>query len=165
MASTAAHHVGICPADMDTSLSFYRDGLGLSVLVDAVLEMDLQPLLGASTSSVRTVFLGDPRHPDTGIIELLDLRDGVAPGQDEPPGLPRRGAFLVSFQMPVEPALDRLRALGLGGTPRRVPVPGGGVAATVVDPDGTVIELLGQPVSLVSNPVTAVTNVAPRSHI
>jgi catechol 2,3-dioxygenase-like lactoylglutathione lyase family enzyme len=138
MAATAAHHIGICPADMDASIRFYRDGLGLSVIADAVLEMDLQPLLGTRTSAVRTVFLG----------ELLDLGDGVARGQDEPPGTPRRGAFLVSFQMPVEPALERLRALGLGGTPRRVPVPGGGIAATVVDPDGTVVELLGQPVSL-----------------
>jgi catechol 2,3-dioxygenase-like lactoylglutathione lyase family enzyme len=148
MAATAAHHIGICPADMDASMRFYRDGLGLSVIADAVLEMDLQPLLGTRTSAVRTVFLGDSRYPDTGIIELLDLGDGVARGQDEPPGTPRRGAFLVSFQMPVEPALERLHALGLGGTPRRVPVPGGGIAATVVDPDGTVIELLGQPVSL-----------------
>ena len=150
MVTTATHHVGICPADLDASLRFYRDGLGLSVLVDTVLKTDLEPLLGTRTSSVRTVFLGDPQRPDVGIVELLDLGDGVAASQDRPPGAPRRGVFLLSFQLPVEPALDRLRALGFGGTPRRIPVPGGGIAATVVDPDGTVVELLDQPVTLTS---------------
>jgi len=44
--------------------------------------------------------------------------------------------------------LARLVALGLGGEPRRivVPAPGGDVQmATVVDPDGVLVELIGLP--------------------
>jgi glyoxylase I family protein len=44
--------------------------------------------------------------------------------------------------------LDRLASLGVGGEPRIMPTPGGGLAATVVDPDGVVVELLDQAVSL-----------------
>jgi hypothetical protein len=44
--------------------------------------------------------------------------------------------------------LDRLRTLGLGGEPRRIEVPGPNDAiqmATVVDPDGVLVELIGVP--------------------
>ena len=44
---------------MEQSLRFYRDGLGLTVLTDKVLNADLEPLLAVRTESVRTVFLGD----------------------------------------------------------------------------------------------------------
>ena len=29
---TMVHHTGLCPADLDASLRFYRDGIGLTVL-------------------------------------------------------------------------------------------------------------------------------------
>jgi catechol 2,3-dioxygenase-like lactoylglutathione lyase family enzyme len=142
------HHTGICPADMDASLRFYVDGLGLSVLFDVVLDADLEPLLGVATSKVRTVFLGDRAQPDAGVVELLDLGTGSVGDEPAGSGLPRRGAFLLSFQVAVEATLARLVELGLGGTLRRMPTPGGGVAATVIDPDGVVVELLDQAVSL-----------------
>jgi catechol 2,3-dioxygenase-like lactoylglutathione lyase family enzyme len=142
------HHTGICPADMDASMRFYVDGVGLSVLFDVVLPVDLEPLLGVPTSKVRTVFLGDPARSDAGVLELLNLGTGSAAAEPSGSGLPRRGAFLVSFHVPVEETLSRLASLGFGGTPRRMPTPGAGLAATVVDPDGVVVELLDQPVSL-----------------
>jgi catechol 2,3-dioxygenase-like lactoylglutathione lyase family enzyme len=136
------HHAGVCVRDMETSLRFYRDGLELTVLADKVLDADLEPLLGVRTESVRTVFLGDSGHPDSGIVELLDL--GVPDIADEPPqgGLPTRGVFLLSLQVDVKAVLARLAEMGLGGTPRVMPTPGGGVAATVTDPDGVMVELL-----------------------
>jgi catechol 2,3-dioxygenase-like lactoylglutathione lyase family enzyme len=142
------HHTGICPADLDASLRFYVDGVGLEVLFDVVLDVDLMPLLGETTEKVRTVFLGSRANPDAGAIELLDLGSSRIGDQAPASGAPQRGAFLVSFHTPVEPALARLAALGLGGTPRRMPTPTGGLAATVVDPDGVVVELLDQPISL-----------------
>ena len=144
----AVHHTGLCPADLDLALRFYVDGLGLQVLFDVTMATDLAPLLGEPTSSVRTVFLGDEQAPDAGALELLDLGTGRVQGQAAPSGLPQRGLFLLSFQVPVEPALTRLAALGLGGEPRRMATPGGGLVATVVDPDGVVVELLDQPLSL-----------------
>jgi glyoxylase I family protein len=97
---------------------------------------------------VRTIFLGDRSQPDAGVIELLDLGTGSVGDEPVGSGLPRRGAFLVSLVVPVEATLARLAELGLGGTPRRMPAGGGGQAATVVDPDGIVVELLDHAVSL-----------------
>jgi catechol 2,3-dioxygenase-like lactoylglutathione lyase family enzyme len=139
---TLLHHAGICCRDVDESLRFYRDGVGLTVLTDVVLDADLAPLLGVTTTSVRTVFLGDADRPDAGIVELLHL--GVASVDDAAPqsGTPARGVFLLSLQVDVDDVLTRLAELGFGGTPLSMPTPGGGKAATVVDPDGVMVELL-----------------------
>lgn len=147
------HHSGLWPADLDASLRFYVDGIGLEVLSDHVLNMDMDGLLGERTESVRTIFLGSPDFPQHGILELLDLGTGKA--QNAPPaaGLPTRGVFLLSFQVPVEPTLARIADLGFGGPPRKVPTgkdsDGNPTwAATVVDPDGIMVELLDKPVKL-----------------
>jgi len=136
------HHAGVCVRDMELSLRFYRDGLGLTVLADKVLDADLEPLLGVRTESVRTVFLGDAEHTDSGIVELLDLGLRAIADEQAQPGLPTRGVFLLSLQVDVRAVLSRLDELGLGGTPRAMPTPGGGLAATVTDPDGVMVELL-----------------------
>jgi hypothetical protein len=69
---------------------------------------------------------------------------------DAPVGLPEPalGFFLLSCYVDVDAVLDRLRTLGLGGEPRRIVVPGPNDAvqmATVVDPDGVLVELIGVP--------------------
>lgn len=139
---STTHHVGICVCDMAESLRFYRDGLELTVLADKVLNADLESLLGVHTEAVRTVFLGDAEHPDAGMVELLDLGlPSVAETQPQP-GLPLRGVFLLSLQVDVRAVLYRLEVMGLGGSPRTMPTPGGGIAATVTDPDGVMVELL-----------------------
>jgi catechol 2,3-dioxygenase-like lactoylglutathione lyase family enzyme len=139
---TVLHHAGVCCRDIEESLRFYRDGIGLVVLADVVLAADLKPLLGVSTTSVRTVFLGEAEHPDAGIVELLDLGVAAIADADAQAGIPARGVFLLSLQLGVEVVLERLAAMGLGGTPLTMTVPGGKVAATVVDPDGVQVELL-----------------------
>lgn len=122
-------------------MRFYRDCLGLSVLVDTVVKADVQALLGVKTERVRTVFLGSADSRDSGIVELLDL--GVpAIEQDSPQsGLPSRGVFLLSVQVDIDEALARLDAAGLGEQRRTMYTPGG-AAVTVVDPDGVMVELL-----------------------
>lgn len=139
---TLLHHAGVCVRDLDASLGFYRDGIGLRVLADVVLDADLAPLLGVTTRSVRTVFLGDPDRPDSGIVELLSLGVDSVDGGPPQSGTPARGVFLLSVQVEVDETLARLEALGVGGTPLTMPTPGGGRAATVVDPDGVMVELL-----------------------
>lgn len=146
---TIVHHTGVCPADFEESLRFYRDGVGLDVLVDTVLEGDMQPLLGMHTTKVRTVFLGDADHREGGILELLDVGNDDVTGGPPQTGLPSRGVFLISLQVDVEAVLARLAELGLGGVPRRMNMPNGDLlAASVVDPDGVTVELLhaGRPV-------------------
>jgi catechol 2,3-dioxygenase-like lactoylglutathione lyase family enzyme len=139
---TILHHSGICVADIDAALRFYRDGIGLDVLVDKVIEADLESLLGVHTRSVRTVFLGAADHPDDAIVELLDLGLKDIADATPQPGLPNRGVFLLSFQVDVPGVLARLKDLGLGGSPRTMATPRGGLAATVADPDGVMVELL-----------------------
>jgi catechol 2,3-dioxygenase-like lactoylglutathione lyase family enzyme len=141
-------HAGLCPADMAASLQFYVEGLGLEVIFDVTLDLDVEPLLGVTTSKVRTVFLGSRDRRDGGLLELIDIGTGHAATEPARSGFPQRGLFLVSFVVPVEATLERLASLGLGGTPRRMPAVSGGMSATVVDPDGVVVELLDHPVSI-----------------
>ncbi len=125
--------------DLDASLRFYRDGIGLDVLLDRQADGDWPGLFDAPSRSLRAVFLGDPRVPDdqAGVLELNVLDGGVPAGPAPSP--PVTGFFLLSFFVDVEATLSRLAALGLGGPPRRVdlPAPGGTVTlAAVRDPDG-----------------------------
>jgi catechol 2,3-dioxygenase-like lactoylglutathione lyase family enzyme len=140
----AIHHTVLIVRDLDASLRFYRDGLGLDLLQDRQVEGDWPALLGAPSRSLRAVFLGDPQVPDdhAGVLELNTF-DGDIP-EGPPPSPSRTGFFLMSFFVDVEATLSRLAALGLGGPPRRVDQPGPNgliTLATVRDPDGLSILL------------------------
>jgi catechol 2,3-dioxygenase-like lactoylglutathione lyase family enzyme len=141
------HHSAINARDFDASLRFYRDGLGLEVMMDHEFDGDWPTLFGARSSRLRSVFLGDPTYPDSGIVELVafdPMRDGP-----EPPDEPHTGFFLLSFFVgQVDAVLDTLKKLEFGGDPTRIehPAPDGTtvVMATVRDPDGVLVELIGQ---------------------
>jgi catechol 2,3-dioxygenase-like lactoylglutathione lyase family enzyme len=136
---TVVHHSAICVREVEESLRFWRDGLGFAVLMDQRFRGDWPTLLEAPSDSLRAVFLGDPASAGSGIVELVDLGP-VAPGPVRE-AVPAPGFLLVSVITDVDPALARLAALGLGGTPRRVEV--SGVAMAVVrDPDGVPVELV-----------------------
>lgn len=134
----SVHHSAICVRDVEESLRFWRDGLGFTVLMDERFHGDWPALLRAPGNDLRSVFLGDPASPAAGIVELVDL----GPLDDPPPAdTARTGFLLLSLMTDVGTALDRLAALGLGGTPRRIEV--AGVAMAVVqDPDGVLVELI-----------------------
>lgn len=140
-------HAGICPADIEESLRFYRDGIGLDVLFDVTVPANIEPLLGEKTEKFRTIFLGNLDRPEAGAVELVELIPTDRSKEPAASGLPKRGLFLISFHVPVEQTLDRLAAMGLGGPPRKMPTMKGNWSATVVDPDGTVVELLDDLVS------------------
>jgi catechol 2,3-dioxygenase-like lactoylglutathione lyase family enzyme len=140
----AIHHSVVVVRDLEASLRFYRDGLGLDLLLDRQVEGDWPELLDAPARSLRAVFLGDPQVPDdhAGVLEL-NVFDGDVPA-GPPPSPPRTGFFLLSFFVDVEATLSRLAALGLGGPPRRVTqaTPNGPITvATVRDPDGLLVLL------------------------
>ena len=133
------HHSAICVRDVEASLRFWSDGLGLQVLMDERFDGDWPTLLRAPSSRLRAVFLGDPAHAEGGIVELVDLGE-VAPGP--PTDGPASGGFLLlSVMVDVAAALERLGELGLGGTPRRTEVAGVAMAV-VTDPDGVLVELV-----------------------
>jgi catechol 2,3-dioxygenase-like lactoylglutathione lyase family enzyme len=138
------HHSVVVVRDLEASLRFYRDGLGLDVLQDRQVEGHWPELFGAPSRSLRVVFLGDARVPDdhSGVLEL-NVFEGSVP--DRLPVSPLRAGFLMlSFFVDVEAVLGRLARLGLGGSPRRItqPTPSGPVAiVTVRDPDGLLVLL------------------------
>ena len=138
------HHSVVVVRDLDASLHFYRDGLGLDLLYDRRVEGNWPELFDAPSRHVRAVFLGDSGVPDdhAGVLEL-NVFDGDIP-DGPPPSPPTTGFFLLSFLVDVEVTLSRLAALGLGGPPRRVTqsTPRGPVTlATVRDPDGLLVLL------------------------
>jgi glyoxylase I family protein len=133
------HHTAICVADIETSLRFWCDGLGLSILMDERFEGDWPTLLRAPTTGLHAVFLGDQAAPDAGIIELVDL--GAVDEGPTPAATATTGVLLVSVMTDLDAALGRLRALGLGGEPRRITVHGVAMAV-VADPDGVLVELV-----------------------
>ena len=149
---TQVHHTAIRVSDVEQSLRFWSEGIGLRVLMDRVFEGDWPTLFGASVTSLRSLFLGDPGSPGSGLVELVYLGGETTPeagaetghgpvSLDRPVSLPSRGFMLVSIMTDVDATLARLGALGLGGDPRRISVTGVRMC-TVVDPDGVLVELV-----------------------
>jgi glyoxylase I family protein len=143
VSAARVHHSAVVVRDVDSSLRFYRDGIGLDVLMDHVFKGDWPGLFDAPSTTLRSIFLGDRRHPDAGVVELV-VFDSPAP-EAVSSSTPHAGFFLLSFYVDVAAVLDRLHALGFGpGRRIEQPAPTGPVAmATVRDPDGVLVELVG----------------------
>lgn len=134
------HHSAICVRDIDAGIRFWCEGLGFRPIMDHTFEGDWPTLLRAPSSSLRAVFLGDPKRPDSGIVELVDL--GPVPElKGASDGPVTSGFLLLSVMIDLDAALARLDALGLGGTPRRITVSGINMAV-VIDPNGVQVELV-----------------------
>jgi catechol 2,3-dioxygenase-like lactoylglutathione lyase family enzyme len=150
------HHTAIVTADVDASMRFWRDGLGFTELFDYTFTGDWPTLFGAATDQLRSIFLGDPETPDTGIVELVVLggareerRDIRVEATPKPTGVPAFGFFLLSLQRDVDPTLATLAGLGFDDGVRRIemPAPGGKkvAMAVITAPDGVRVELIGPP--------------------
>jgi catechol 2,3-dioxygenase-like lactoylglutathione lyase family enzyme len=139
------HHAAICTADVERSMRFWRDGLGFSELFDHTFRGNWRKLFGADSDQLRSIFLGDPQTPDTGIVELV-VFDGAGAATSPAFG-PRHGFFLLSLQRDVDATLSTLAALGFTDGVRRisVPAPAGATVpmAVITAPDGVLVELIG----------------------
>jgi catechol 2,3-dioxygenase-like lactoylglutathione lyase family enzyme len=141
----AIHHSVLVVGDLDTSLRFYRDGIGLDVLVDREVDGDWPELFDGPSRTLRAVFLGDASVPDVtaGVLELNAFIGGVVP-TSRLPSHPTSGFFLLSYFVDVEATIQRLADLGFGDPPRRVvqaTANGDSTIALVRDPDGVRILL------------------------
>ena len=149
--SRPVHHTAIVTSDVDRSLRFWRDGLGLIQMLDHEFTGDWPTLFDADTDVLRSVFLGDPERPDSGIVELVyfDGLDAVTTADTDPGLGPRPGLFLLSLERDVEPTLATLAELGFTEGVRRISMPapkGKTVAMAVITaPDGVRVELIGAP--------------------
>lgn len=141
------HHAAIVSADVDRAVRFWRDGLGLRELFDQTFTGDWPTLFGAKSDRLRSIFLGDPATPDTGIVELV-VFDDVDEAAERPDGL-RTGFFLLSLQRDVDATLGALADLGFIDGVRRISMPAqDGKSldmAVITGPDGVLVELIGAP--------------------
>jgi catechol 2,3-dioxygenase-like lactoylglutathione lyase family enzyme len=142
--SPAIHHTVIVVSELDVSLKFYVDGIGLEVLQDREVQGDWPALFGAESTSLRVVFLGKSDIPDdtSGVLELNAFPGGAV--RRRPVSPPAAGLFMISYFVDVEATLTRLERLGLATDVRRVdqPTPNGIITlATVRDPDGVAVLL------------------------
>ncbi|MEE6179337.1 VOC family protein [Mycobacterium sp. 050134] len=141
------HHSAICTSDVERSLRFWRDGLGLSQLFDHRSSGGWPEQFGAQTEWLRSIFLGDPGTPESGIVELVELPGAAEarPGTDGP----RHGFFLLALQRDVDETLSARETLGFNDGVRRIRVaaPGGKAVAMAIitAPDGVPVELIGSP--------------------
>ncbi len=135
------HHTAVCTDDIEGSLRFWRDGLGFVEQMDQRFEGDWPTLFHAPGRILRSVFLGDPADTFSGLLELVEFAGGAGPAAPLAPA-PSVGFFLVSVYLPVDATLDHLGRLGLGGTARRIELPGPVHMAVVHDPNGVAVELI-----------------------
>jgi catechol 2,3-dioxygenase-like lactoylglutathione lyase family enzyme len=108
------HHSVVVVRDLEVSLRFYRDGLGLDLLQDRQVEGDWPDLFGAPSRHVRAVFLGDAGRPDdhAGVLEF-NVFDGDIP-EGAPPSLPRTGSFCCRSSSTSRPRWVGLRRSASG---------------------------------------------------
>jgi catechol 2,3-dioxygenase-like lactoylglutathione lyase family enzyme len=142
------HHTAIVTADVENALRFWQSALGFTILFDHVFTGDWPTLFDATADTLRSIFLGDPAAPDTGIVELVVFDNPAsATGPTGPTGGPATGFFLVSLNRDVAPTLRRLAALGFNDGVRQivVPAPHGKQVqmAVITAPDGVRVELIG----------------------
>jgi len=142
------HHSAICTADVERSLRFWCDGLGLRELFDHQFTGDWPELFAAKTDRLRSIFLGDPQSADCGIVELVQFAGAnEALATTQAASVPRHGFFLLSLQRDVDTTLSAFAALGFTDGVRRitVPAPAGKIVpmAVVSAPDGVLVELIG----------------------
>jgi len=147
---TGFFHGGIAVSDMDRSLAFYRDALGLEVHFDVVLDaVDyVREVLGVEMRDARLVYLRVPGS-DGVFVELVEYH-----GTDGRPIIPRAwdpGTGHLCFHVADATALHaRVVAMGFRArSPAVATIPvgpnKGGRAAYLLDPDGYHIELFQRP--------------------
>jgi glyoxylase I family protein len=138
------HHTVIRVRDMDRSIEYWRDGVGLELMMDGEFEGDWPTLFNVPSTSLRSAFLGDANH-EGGILELVDFGTPRTRQTPRPTGeMPAEGLMLVAFQCDIDPALERIEALGGSGPRREVTVTSTRGPVRIVlleDPNGVCFEL------------------------
>jgi catechol 2,3-dioxygenase-like lactoylglutathione lyase family enzyme len=143
---TGFFHGGIAVSDMEQSLQFYRDALGLDVHFDVTLDAVeyVQAVLGITMRDARVVYLLVP-GADGVFVELLEYH-----GTDATPIVPRAwdpGTGHLCFHVSdVQAVVDRVRAAGFrtrstGAVEIPIGPNKGARAAYLLDPDGYHVEL------------------------
>jgi len=135
-------HITVRVSDLERSLTFYRDGLGLRVIFDVTLEgAGLEAVTGAPGAKGRMVGLLVPGAGRVS-IELL----GFDSPRSAPPPAGRFTGY-SNISLSVDDVSSTHKACAARGLrPLQKPVDVGGVRMFfLADPDGTAIELIEFP--------------------
>ena len=152
MAILRLTHIGICVADLEQSVRFYRDLLGFNVRSD--LQVQGEPtdtLLRLPDVDLHAVYV----ERDGTRIELLHYVSPGAVGEGEARSMNQRGLSHLALRVDdLAATVQTLRAAGVRILDEtRIDVPAFSTAAVFVcDPDGTLIELLQSPADLQAPP-------------
>ena len=137
----AVRHTGIVVTEMDRALEFYRQGLGLAVVLDRVREGGfLERLSGHPGVRFRVVML---QAPDGNRIELFQFYSHPKPAPENVQ-ISDVGCSHVAFAVDdVDKAFKMLSARGIRFNCPPQASPDGYAKVTFChDPDGTMIELV-----------------------
>jgi len=135
------HHTVIRVRDMERSLAYWREGVGLELMMDGEFEGDWPTLFNVPSTSLRSVFLGDADRGG-GILELVDF--GTPGSRQSAADVPPEGLMLVAFQCAIDPVLARLEAMGGEGPLREITAQSARGPVRIVlleDPNGVRFEL------------------------
>lgn len=143
---TGFFHGGITVRDMDVSLRYYRDGLGLEEAFDKILDGPyLREVLNLPLETIRAVYL---HIPGGGFVELLEYRGLERLSAASRPCDFGAGHFCF-YVDGIDEIFERLKSLGYGARSRG-PVditkgPNAGARSIYgLDPDGYAVELFQQ---------------------
>ena len=142
-------HIAVCVADLEKSLEFYRDILGLTVKIHTTQEMARRP--GAESAemyerprkarTVANIWLDDPGSPQPFLVLTSHPGDQVG---GEPIKLDQKGISHISFEVEdVKACAQELIAKGviLAGTMEDFTDGSGDVRTIFVyDPDGILVQ-------------------------
>lgn len=137
-------HIGLCVSDLPRSLRFYTEGMGFvevgRMTVDDPAAAPLMSLPVDGELGLELVYL---EH--SGLrVELLGWTNPTAEGDGSPRPMNRLGLTHFSIRVDeVGPVADRVRAAG-GSVVQESEVTfrGGNKGLMVLDPDGTLLELI-----------------------
>jgi lactoylglutathione lyase len=140
---TGFFHGGVTVRDMTRSLGFYRDGLGLEIEFDRILDAAyLKTVLGLEFDHIRAVYL---RIPGGGFVELLEYV-GIERLSAESRPCDYGAGHLCLYVDDVAAVFERLREQGFHARSAEVvditAGPNAGARSVyMADPDGYAVEL------------------------
>ena len=147
MRVTGFFHAGVTVRDMDASLRFYREGLGLEVHFDRILDgAYLRTVLAQQFTAIRAVYLS---IPGGGFVELLEYQETERLSAASRPSDFGAG-HLCLYVEGINDMVERLREYG-GSTRSAAAVditsgPNTGARSVyALDPDGYPVELFQKP--------------------
>ena len=149
MKARGVSHIAICVADLDKSLEFYRDILGLTVKMHTTQEMARRP--GAESAemyerprkarTVANIYFDEPTSPQPFLVLTSHPGDEVG---GEPIKLDQKGISHLSFEVEsVKAYAEELIGKGvpLAGTMKDFTDDSGNVRTIFVyDPDGILVQ-------------------------